>query len=111
MKQRIEERRNINLVGFLKFLNIPFSYNHKLNINLKLILPSKYALKAVAKKYFTKLYIEDSSITLANVGMFDKSHDNESGISSIPQPVAPMLLIKSNLTLEQKLNATICNVK
>ena len=98
MQQRIEERRNINLVGLLKFLNNPFSYNHKLNINSKLTLPSKYALKAAAKKYFTRLYIEDASITLANVGIFDESHDNESGISSIPKPIAPSLLNKSSLT-------------
>ena len=63
VQQRIEERRNINLVGLLKFLNNPFSYNHELNVNSKLILLSKYALKATAKKYFTRLYIEDASIT------------------------------------------------
>ena len=111
VQQRIEEHRNINLVGLLKFLNNPFSYNHKLNINSKLILPSKYALKAAAKKYFTRLYIVDTSITSANVGIFDESHDNESRISTIPQPVAPTLSNKSSLTLEQKLDANICNVK
>ena len=111
MRQKIEEGRNSNLVGLLKFLNNPFSYNHELNIYSKLILPSKYALKAVAKKYFTRLYIEGASITSANVGKFDESHDNESGIFSISQPVAPTLLNKSSLTLEQKLDANICNVK
>ena len=38
---RIEECRNINIVGLLKFLNNPFSYNHELNINSKLIFPSR----------------------------------------------------------------------
>ena len=48
-QQRIEECRIVNLVSLLKFLNNPFTYNHELNINSKLILPSKYALKAAAK--------------------------------------------------------------
>ena len=84
VQQRIEERRNINLVGLLKFLNNPFSFNHELNVNSKLILLLKYSLKATAKKYFTRLHIEDASITSANVGKFDESHDNENGVFSIP---------------------------
>ena len=78
--QRIEVRRNINLVGLLKFLNNLFSYNHESNINSKLILPSKYELKAATKKYFTRLYIEKACNTSANVVIFDESHDNVSGI-------------------------------
>ena len=50
-------------------------------MNSKLTFPSKYALKAAAKKYFTRLYIEDASNTSANIGIFNGSHDDESGIS------------------------------
>ena len=38
-------------------------------------------------------------------------HDKESGVSSIPQPIATTLLNKSSLILEQKLEATISNFK
>ena len=104
MLQRIEERRNINFVGLLKFLNNLFRYNHELNINSKLILPSIYALKSAAKKYFIRLFIKDAGISLANIGIFNESHDNEnhdneSKISSISQPVARTLLCKSWMLL------------
>nr|XP_047141085.1 uncharacterized protein LOC124816098 [Hydra vulgaris] len=59
------------------------------------------------------LYIEDASLSSSNNEIVEVSRDNESMVSdpSIPQPVAPYLLGKSILTLEQKLDATICNVK
>ena len=109
MLQRIEERRNINLVGLLKFLNNLFRYNHELSINSKLILPSIYPLKAAAKKYFIRLYIEEASITSANTGIFNESHDNESHDNENKNFFKTST--SCTYVIKQKLDATICNIK
>ncbi|XP_065682373.1 zinc finger BED domain-containing protein 3-like [Hydra vulgaris] len=79
--------------------------------SINAITKSEFIRKSLSEKGM--LYIEDASLSSSNNEIVEVSRDNESMVSdpSIPQPVAPYLLGKSILTLEQKLDATICNVK